>query len=575
MSIGYEVCIHRDGRWEIYSFFDANEESDAIYQARDISNNYNAVCVLGSREMRVFYFKSQNKKHRSPKYLEVKSDLKLGRKKPSPLMKKSQIPAYSKSNTRLPIPTKNKNTSIKLHNRKLEKNEDPFFSAKDKQRAFLYSIITISFGFIVTFFSPSLLSDNAESSMKLLIMGVTLLIFSFIAYIIYQVSEQASRIHNQKQDIDSDEVWRNLGLSDQTLKKLEKKQKPEVTNAISASTISTLQSKEQAPSNVHSVQLNEESEIKKEELETQNNLEKKQEENNVLAEANLRKLLTEMCRAIKKISHNKETHNLAAVLYLCGAASFAVKHFKLSQENIESFVPLFLTRVDIDPVISESYVNKLSNYIISPNHLNIFDVGIADAKLYIDDNTSIFKYEEALNKWLELQRDTTPDSFFSAILFTDIENFTETTRVNGDNWMIDVLHAHNDIIRKVLVQYKGQEIKHTGDGLLATFENVHQSVEAAISIQRSFEHFSHTMPNRQFKTRIAIGAGEIVSIDGDIFGSAVNLTARTMSLAIGAQISINESVHGIIKNNDLNFKDLGEHELKGCEKQKYYLINWE
>ncbi|MFT7144820.1 MAG: class 3 adenylate cyclase [Alphaproteobacteria bacterium] len=584
MSAGFEVCIHRDGRWEIYSFFDDNQENDAIYQARDISNNYSSVCVLWSSKMRVSYFKSRDSNIKQPTYMDVRSDLKLGHKKqskPTPIIK--SIP------------------KLKKQKEKPKKTEDPLFTEKDKQRAIMNSALTGFIGFILTFFSPSLLSADANSAMQAIVMGTTFILSIFLSYIVYQVTEQASRLHNQKENMDSDIAWKTLGLSKDTLEKLASEQIPEMKNAISAAMpdIAAMNIKNKkasansfspqtsgakvkdAASTSPSIQkadtLNDNSKFSVTQPQENKN---QSEESTALAEASLRELLTEMCRTIKSVSYDKETdslketHDLAATLYLCGGASYAIRHLNLPQNLVGSSVPMLLTRIDVNPEISTGFVQQLSNYIHTPRHAILFDRGVADAKTYIENSSAPLTYEDALKKWIALQSEASPNSFFASIIFTDIEGFTESTRVHGDKWMIDVLHAHNDIVRKVLAQFRGQEIKHTGDGILAMFNNVSKAVEAAIAIQRGFDLFCKAMPSREFKARIGIGAGDIVSIDGDIFGGSVNLTARIMSLAVGGQIAITESVHGIVKNGEHIFTDLGEQELKGCKKQHIHLVNW-
>ena len=60
MNSGYEVCIFKDNRWEVHSFFDEDQPDDATYQAQDIANNYQAVCVLHPAKMQVVFYKNKN-----------------------------------------------------------------------------------------------------------------------------------------------------------------------------------------------------------------------------------------------------------------------------------------------------------------------------------------------------------------------------------------------------------------------------------------------------------------------------------------------------------------------------------
>tara|TARA_R110000868_G_scaffold190862_1_gene434783 strand:+ start:84264 stop:86027 length:1764 start_codon:yes stop_codon:yes gene_type:complete len=580
MSAGFEVCIHRDGRWEVYSFFESDQESDAIYQARDISNNYSAVCVLWSSKMRVLFFKSRNENEKKPSYMDVRSDLKLARKVEKPKKKYHSTPQLKQQPQ--PQPKKVK--------------EDPHFTEQDKQRAMFNSLAVALIGLTLTFMSPSILTDDAETYLKLIIIATSFIISAFFSFVVYQVSEQSARLRNQGQDIDYDMSWRNAGMSDDTLKKLAQKQSPELKDAISnvlpnivretpaqsykASAHNTSQITSASPSNSAANAQNKIQTAQDNNAHTKNELQEDDDaQNNALAEASLREVLTEHSRIIKAVSYDKEAdklndaHELPAILYLSGIASYAIRNLNLPQKTLKESVPLILTRLNVNPAISENYLKQLSNYIHTPRHSVLFDQAVKDAKAYMSGTNSKNQYETVLNKWLDTQNESS-NSFFGVVMFTDIENFSESTRLHGEKWMIDVLHAHNDIVRKVIEQYKGQEIKHTGDGILAMFSNAHKAIDAAATIQNGLNIFSTNMPNRAFKLRIGIGAGDIISIDNDIFGSCVNLAARIMPLAKGGQIAITEDVHGVCEDSNYSFIDLGEQELKGFTNQHVYLQNW-
>ena len=204
----------------------------------------------------------------------------------------------------------------------------------------------------------------------------------------------------------------------------------------------------------------------------------------------------------------------------------------------------------------------------------MFDRGVTDAKLRSENDACFYGYEEALNKWLELNETSEAHSYFATVLFTDIENFTEQTNVNGESWMVDVLHAHNDIIRQILTPFGGHEIKHTGDGMLVTFSNINKALHAAITIQKGIDIFCKAMPGRAFKMRIGITAGDIVSIDEDVFGSPVNLAARIMNKVEGGEIAISDHIKNIAEEEDFHFEDKGEFNMKGLEPQHIYTLLW-
>jgi Protein of unknown function (DUF4242)/Adenylate and Guanylate cyclase catalytic domain len=61
------------------------------------------------------------------------------------------------------------------------------------------------------------------------------------------------------------------------------------------------------------------------------------------------------------------------------------------------------------------------------------------------------------------------DSAYRAIMFTDIGGSTAMTARLGDARALDVVRAHDSIVRTALGKTGGRELKHLGDGIMAAF----------------------------------------------------------------------------------------------------------
>ena len=122
------------------------------------------------------------------------------------------------------------------------------------------------------------------------------------------------------------------------------------------------------------------------------------------------------------------------------------------------------------------------------------------------------------------------DSGLRAVMFTDIVGSTEMTARLGDSAALELVRAHDALVRRGLEAYGGREIKHTGDGIMASFDNVANSVRAAADIQRRFAAYNADA-SETLSVRIGIDAGEPVEDHNDLFGSTVQLAARLCSEA--------------------------------------------
>jgi class 3 adenylate cyclase len=166
------------------------------------------------------------------------------------------------------------------------------------------------------------------------------------------------------------------------------------------------------------------------------------------------------------------------------------------------------------------------------------------------------------------------DSGFRTILFTDIEGSTDLTQRLGDAAAMDMLRAHDAIVREALKAHGGREVKHTGDGIMAAFSAASPGVGCAIAVQRALAARNQ---DAEEPIRVAAGlsAGEPVEDSSDLFGATVQLAARVCSHARGDQIIVANVVAELCVGKGFRFNDLGEVELKGFTSPvRVHEISW-
>jgi len=155
------------------------------------------------------------------------------------------------------------------------------------------------------------------------------------------------------------------------------------------------------------------------------------------------------------------------------------------------------------------------------------------------------------------------ESAFRTILFTDIEGSTAMTQEMGDVAAMDVLRAHNRIVRTALADLHGHEVKHTGDGIMASFESVTKGVECAIAILRALDEYNETSDNHPLGIKIGLSAGEPVTEGDDLFGATVQLASRICDQASTSEILASNGVRELAIGKGFEFVDRGEVSLKG------------
>lgn len=154
------------------------------------------------------------------------------------------------------------------------------------------------------------------------------------------------------------------------------------------------------------------------------------------------------------------------------------------------------------------------------------------------------------------------DSAFRAIMFTDMVGSTEMTGQLGDTMAMEIVRAHDAIIRRSLKQYRGTEVKHLGDGIMASFGDVSASVRCAMKIQEELASYNEKSKT-PIQVRIGIHAGEPVEESNDLFGSAVQMASRICNVARANAILVSDEVRNACADVDLIFELKGSETLKG------------
>jgi class 3 adenylate cyclase len=168
------------------------------------------------------------------------------------------------------------------------------------------------------------------------------------------------------------------------------------------------------------------------------------------------------------------------------------------------------------------------------------------------------------------------DSAFRTIVFTDLQDSTPLAQRLGDDAYVELLKRHDELMHTCLEQHRGNRVKHTGDGLMASFSSVALAVQCMIDMQRALAEHNVARPEAQLLARMGAAAGEPVSHQEDLFGAAVILASRLSNRAQPGQIIVAGVVRDLCMGKTFSFSDQGELELKGFgEPVRAYEVNWQ
>jgi len=154
------------------------------------------------------------------------------------------------------------------------------------------------------------------------------------------------------------------------------------------------------------------------------------------------------------------------------------------------------------------------------------------------------------------------DSAVRVILFTDLCDSTRQTQELGDDGFMCLLREHDEIVRAALHKRAGREVKHTGDGIMASFCSVSAAVESAIDMQCALRRRNEEA-ELPIHLRVGISVGEPVTERGDLFGAAVQLSARLCGAASPGGIAVSTAFRELCVGKQFVFDSKGALDLKG------------
>jgi predicted ATPase/class 3 adenylate cyclase len=144
-------------------------------------------------------------------------------------------------------------------------------------------------------------------------------------------------------------------------------------------------------------------------------------------------------------------------------------------------------------------------------------------------------------------------------LFTDIVGSTRLWQMASEAMPV-ALARHDAIVRSAVEAHGGYVFSTGGDGFGIAFARAGEAIAAAVEAQGALG--AETWPQETpIRVRMGLHTGEVTERGGDYFGTAVNQTARLMTVGHGGQVLCSAITAGLVEA-EIELSDLGEHRLR-------------
>jgi class 3 adenylate cyclase len=150
------------------------------------------------------------------------------------------------------------------------------------------------------------------------------------------------------------------------------------------------------------------------------------------------------------------------------------------------------------------------------------------------------------------------------ILFSDIEGSSALNEQLGDVRWLELLRAHQRLVRDQVRACGGFEVKAQGDGFMIAFPSARRAIECARAIQAATARDPANRSSAPIRVRMGLHTGEAIREESDFYGKNVVVAARIADQAKGGEILASSVVKQLTESaGDVGFEDAREVELAG------------
>ncbi|MEX2422008.1 MAG: ferredoxin [Actinomycetota bacterium] len=165
---------------------------------------------------------------------------------------------------------------------------------------------------------------------------------------------------------------------------------------------------------------------------------------------------------------------------------------------------------------------------------SVEDELLREAALACPTGAIVVEEVEELLPW-QLRGKEAPRRVEKTFMFTDIEKSTNLVEALGDEAWQGLLRWHDETLRSLFAEHKGDEVVATGDGFFVGFDSPEEALACAVAIQRRLDEH-----RRQHgfapKVRIGVHATGATQLGRNYSGKGVHEASRIAGLAEGSEI---------------------------------------
>jgi class 3 adenylate cyclase len=157
------------------------------------------------------------------------------------------------------------------------------------------------------------------------------------------------------------------------------------------------------------------------------------------------------------------------------------------------------------------------------------------------------------------------DGSTRGFLFSDLRGYTHLVDTRGAVEASHLLGRYRAIVREVVAQHGGAEIKTEGDSFYVVLPSASAALRCGLDIRKACAEPSDG--GEAIQLGVGIHAGESVAHEGGFVGSAINIAARICALATAGEVLVTGTIRELTRSIvPAQFVFVGRRQLKGLDQ---------
>jgi adenylate cyclase len=151
------------------------------------------------------------------------------------------------------------------------------------------------------------------------------------------------------------------------------------------------------------------------------------------------------------------------------------------------------------------------------------------------------------------------DEGSSAVGFADLVGFTALSQEMDEADLASLVDRFAELAHDTVVMLGGRVVKMIGDEVMFAVDDPKAGVEIALSLADAYSDDEELQD-----VRVGLAYGGVLQRQGDLYGPAVNLASRIVSIARPRTVVVSEGIHdALADDHDYEWRSLRPRTFKG------------